>query len=142
MEYRNSKSLEQLVQLMLKYSNNFIANQTGLAISANSLNSQPASLSQSIDKVQSILNRDYDLDESQITIEEFSGISRNNSITADAMMTILDEFKEYAHLLDRKGTALVKSGTLDGIYNYAGYLQINQQAMANTYSDLLNNKRA
>ena len=127
LEHSNSKNLEALVQLMLKYSNNFIANQIGLALSAGSNRTAPASLQQSLDTANAILTNTLGIDRNDLYIEEFSGISRNNRITADAMYRVLVEFKKYAHLLDTKNRALVKSGTLQGMYHYAGYLQIQQQ---------------
>ena len=56
---------------------------------------------------------------------EGSGLSRRNRITVQAMLVILDRFKPYASLLPRTSKnhqdILVKSGTLTGVYSYAGY---------------------
>ena len=127
LEHRSNKKLEALVQLMFKYSNNFIANQIGLALSADPEQKTRASLQKSIDAANEIMKKSFGIERDDLYIEEFSGISRNNRITADAMHRILVEFKEYAHLLDTKNRALVKSGTLKGFYHYAGYLQIQKQ---------------
>lgn len=127
LQHHNSKNLTTLVTLMLQYSNNFIANQIGLALSTDTNQATPASLQQSLHLANAILNSTLGIQKNELYIEEFSGISRNNHITADAMYRVLVEFKEYAHLLDTKNQALVKSGTLQGVYHYAGYLQIQQQ---------------
>ena len=59
----------------------------------------------------------------QITMVDGAGLSRKNRITAGAMLTVLDKFRPYSSLLQEKKEVQVKSGTLDGVYNYSGYLE-------------------
>jgi D-alanyl-D-alanine carboxypeptidase len=59
----------------------------------------------------------------ELVICEGSGISRNNKITGNVMMKIMEDFREYADLLSVKNGVLVKSGTLNGVHNYTGYIK-------------------
>jgi D-alanyl-D-alanine carboxypeptidase/D-alanyl-D-alanine-endopeptidase (penicillin-binding protein 4) len=54
---------------------------------------------------------------------EGSGLSRTQRSTAAGMMRILEVFKPYADLLQEVGGVLRKSGTLTGVYNFAGYIR-------------------
>ncbi|MDA8165249.1 MAG: D-alanyl-D-alanine carboxypeptidase, partial [Desulfobacteraceae bacterium] len=63
------------------------------------------------------------LADEQVRVEEGSGLSRRNRITPRAMLRLLTAFKPYAGLLPTKHGMLLKSGTLTGVYAYAGYLQ-------------------
>ena len=58
-----------------------------------------------------------------IHMEEGSGLSRQNSVTSQAMVQTLIAFKPFMQLMQEKKEATIKSGTLQGVYNYAGYLQ-------------------
>ena len=53
---------------------------------------------------------------------EGSGLSRSQRSSAAAMMHILEVFKPYAELLPEANGVLRKSGTLTGVYNFAGYI--------------------
>ncbi len=118
----NTRDLSTVVKGLMKYSNNFIANQIYLTVGATRLG-YPASLSKANaffnNHVQTVLG----IPSEELKITEGSGISRDNRITATAMMKILEQFRPRAELLSRKGNALVKSGTLTGVYNYAGYIK-------------------
>ena len=39
------------------------------------------------------------------------------------MVNIMEEFRGYAHLLSLKKGIPLKSGTLTGVHNYAGYIK-------------------
>jgi len=54
---------------------------------------------------------------------EGSGLSREQRTTAAGMMHILDVFKPYAELLPETNGVLRKSGTLTGVFNFAGYIR-------------------
>nr|MBC8342576.1 hypothetical protein [Bacteroidota bacterium] len=55
------------------------------------------------------------------------------------MMAVLEKFKKYQYLLTEKKGVLVKSGTLTGVYNYAGYIKTATGLFP--YTILLNQKR-
>ena len=58
----------------------------------------------------------------EIQIVEGAGLSRNNTVTAMAMLRVLEVFYPYKELMQERKDSALKSGTLDGVYNYAGYL--------------------
>ena len=62
-----------------------------------------------------------DLSERAIKMVEGSGLSRKNRVSASAMLTLLHAFKPYGHLLPLEDGRRIKSGTLKGVYSYAGY---------------------
>jgi len=60
------------------------------------------------------------------TVVEGSGLDRANRMTPRAMHRILEAFAPHRRLLPTRGADLVKSGTLNGVSNYAGYLDCRQ----------------
>ncbi|MDH5298838.1 MAG: D-alanyl-D-alanine carboxypeptidase, partial [Desulfobulbaceae bacterium] len=119
--HRSSKSLPELIQSMLRYSNNFIANQLFLACGARQ-SGYPATWDKGRAALAGFLHGEMGLGADQARVEEGSGLSRHNRVTPRAMHAILDRFKPYSHLLRWEKGRLVKSGTLTGVYSYAGYL--------------------
>jgi D-alanyl-D-alanine carboxypeptidase/D-alanyl-D-alanine-endopeptidase (penicillin-binding protein 4) len=69
-------------------------------------------------------------------MEEGAGLSWHNRITARAMLQLLKAFAPHADLLRYRYQVLVKSGTMKGIFNYAGYLP-----GGNPFVILLNQRR-
>jgi D-alanyl-D-alanine carboxypeptidase/D-alanyl-D-alanine-endopeptidase (penicillin-binding protein 4) len=71
-----------------------------------------------------------------IVHKDGSGLCRDNRITARAMLEVLRRFRPYAGLLRKHGGGPGKSGSMKGVWNYAGYLadgkayviMLNQQA--------------
>ena len=59
---------------------------------------------------------------SSIVQVEGAGLSRQNRVTARAMLQVLTRFRPYADLLKKERGTSLKTGTLTGVYNYAGYL--------------------
>ena len=62
-------------------------------------------------------------DPQSLLMLEGSGLSRTQRSSAAGMMHILEVFKPYADLLPQVGGVLRKSGTLTGVYNFAGYIR-------------------
>jgi D-alanyl-D-alanine carboxypeptidase/D-alanyl-D-alanine-endopeptidase (penicillin-binding protein 4) len=58
-----------------------------------------------------------------LLMPEGSGLSREQRSSAAGMMGILQQFRPYASLLPNNDGVLRKSGTLTGVYNYAGFIQ-------------------
>lgn len=124
-EHANSRSLEYILTGLMKYSNNYIANQVFLTIGAVK-KGYPASLDRSREVFRSYVESRWSERASEIRVDEASGISRRNSMTCGAMMMILETFRPHAKIIDEKQGILVKSGTLTGVYNFAGYITTYQ----------------
>lgn len=120
--HHSSRSLKFIFEGLMKYSNNFIANQIFLVIGAEKMG-YPASLSKSRKVLQTYLKNKWGFANADMVMDEASGISRKNRMTAGQMMTILETFRENSGLLSGKNNLKIKSGTLTGVYNYAGYIQ-------------------
>lgn len=118
--YRSSKSLPELLRGMLLYSNNFTANQVFLTCAARRFGA-PATWKKAR-RFAAKYFTSLGFSKRDLYIYEGSGLSRKNRITAKAMLRLLHLFAPYRTLLPEKDDALVKSGTLDGVYCYAGYL--------------------
>ncbi len=122
-EHYNTKNLEYLTSSFLKYSSNFISNLVYLACGAEKYG-YPATWAKANKAVHRALSEQLDADTvAAIVQEEGAGLSRNNRVTARAMLDILDVFRPYAYLLRKRMGVLTKSGSMKGIYNYAGYLK-------------------
>lgn len=123
--HQNSKPLELMLSGLLKYSSNFIANQIFLTIGAREYG-YPAELRHARSVFRKAIERQFRPLEQELFFDEASGLSRANMITAKMMMKVLEVFRPYSHLLPEQKGVLVKSGTLTGIYNYAGYIQTDK----------------
>jgi D-alanyl-D-alanine carboxypeptidase/D-alanyl-D-alanine-endopeptidase (penicillin-binding protein 4) len=123
--HENTRNLSDVVKGLMKYSNNFIANQIFLTVGATKLG-YPAALEKSVTFYREYMKNELQLSPEEVTLVEGSGISRTNRITASTMIKVLKKFADHAELLPANGTALVKSGTLSGVYNYAGYIKTSR----------------
>lgn len=118
--HHSSRKLTEVVEAMLLYSNNFIANQLFLACGARKYG-YPATWAKGRQALNRFLDHEIGLPERSFRIKEGSGISKDNLLTAEAMLKIIEEFRPYARLLPDCQGHLLKTGTMDGVYNYAGY---------------------
>jgi D-alanyl-D-alanine carboxypeptidase/D-alanyl-D-alanine-endopeptidase (penicillin-binding protein 4) len=139
----NTRTLEDVVSSLLEYSNNFVANLVYLACGAQKYG-YPATWEKAGQAAREALNRVIGARAAgMMHLKEGSGLSRHNRVTARSMVQVLVAFKPFMHLLQEKKGAAIKSGTLKGVYNYAGYLQdgspfvimLNQEK--NTRDDVL-----
>lgn len=117
---------KEVVQKLLTYSNNYIANQLLLAIGAKTYGA-PATLEKGVKAVRLFSQQTLNL--SRLTISEGSGISRANLISPDQMLKILLEFMPYHSLLKRRDNDFFKTGTLSGIRARAGYIRGNDNRL-------------
>ena len=138
--HKNSKKLDEVLASMLKFSSNFIANLVYLTVGAEKYG-YPATWDKANRAVHNGLVSELGPGTANLIVqEEGSGLSRNNRVTVRAMLKVLHRFKPHADLLRIRRKVPVKSGTMKGIYNYAGYLQdgkpfvilLNQQANTRT----------
>lgn len=136
--HRSTQTLKEISRSLLHYSSNFMANQVFLACGAKQYG-YPATW----EKAQQAVHQDLvQLLGSATAVEivqvEGAGLSRQNRVTARAMLQLLTRFRPYADLLKKERGAALKTGTLTGVYNYAGYLpdgkafviMLNQQVNA------------
>jgi serine-type D-Ala-D-Ala carboxypeptidase/endopeptidase (penicillin-binding protein 4) len=116
--HRQSRTLSEILVGLLLDSNNFTANQVFLEIGAHKLGG-PASLEKSLQAANTMLAEQGLAD--AIHLEEGSGISRDDRVTARSLAKVLDLFAPHADLLHGHNGGLNKSGTMDGIRTLAGY---------------------
>lgn len=119
----NSRTLEQVVESMLEYSNNFIANQLFLALGADQFGA-PANLEKSKKAVHRYIEENFDW--TNYIILEGAGLSRKNLLSAKQLIDVLQKFESYRYLLPTQTPEIsAKSGTLKNVSTYAGYLHRN-----------------
>ncbi len=122
-EHQSSKTLEDLTSSFLKYSSNFISNLVYLTIGAQQFG-YPATWAKADQAVRQELVRLVGEETTALIVhKEGAGLYRGNQITARAMLDLLKVFRPYAYLLRNYRGVPGKSGTMRGIYNYAGYLE-------------------
>ncbi|MCD4676088.1 MAG: D-alanyl-D-alanine carboxypeptidase [Desulfobacula sp.] len=118
--------IKNIVQKLLKYSNNYIANQLLLTIGAK-IYGTPATLEKGIKALKLYSKQNLKLD--HFTILEGSGLSRSNLISPDQMLKVLIEFMPFHSLLNFKGNEFFKTGTLLGVRTRAGYILGNDNRL-------------
>jgi len=119
--HRSNRDLEETSREMFKYSNNFIANQIFLSMGAARYG-PPATVEKSQRAMADFFGF---LGLPRLKVEEGSGLSRRNRITATQMVAVLDHFRPYHHLLPHEGGAWFKTGTLSDVKSMAGYLGLD-----------------
>ena len=118
--YSNSHSLESVVTAMLEYSNNFIANQIFLMLGAEKYG-PPADLAKSQRMLQAYIDDTFQWQD--YVLQEGAGLSRANRLSAAQLIDVLQAYMPYRDLMPRQSEGiLAKSGTLQGVSCYAGYL--------------------
>jgi D-alanyl-D-alanine carboxypeptidase/D-alanyl-D-alanine-endopeptidase (penicillin-binding protein 4) len=122
--YRHSSPfcLTEVIQKLLEFSNNYVANQLLLAAGASKFG-PPATIEKGVKAAKEYASA-IGIDE--INIVEGSGISRNNRISAHSMLKLLIEFKPYYKLLQYEKQEYYKTGTLNGINTKAGFILNNK----------------
>ncbi len=113
-------TLEQTVEKLLEFSNNFIANQILIVFGAKKYGN-PGNFEKGIQAAGEYATEM--LKTSSIKMDDGSGLSRNNRISANEMLMVLNGFKPHCRLLKTKKNACFKTGTLHDVNNLAGYLK-------------------
>ncbi len=117
--HRSSKTAAEILEAMMKFSNNFIANQLFLILGAKARR-PPATLEKSVNSVKKYVRDRLEIE--QFNIVEGSGISRKNLISAESFGKALADFRPYYKLLPQYETNVwAKTGTLSNVKNLAGY---------------------
>jgi len=122
--HQSGATVEEIVSMLLKFSNNFIANQMLLHIGAKAYG-PPATLSKGSKAVKTYAKTQLGIE--NFDIVEGSGISRKNKISAKEMIKAVQAFEPYIHLLEKDKNLFYKTGTLNGVRTRAGFIQINDQ---------------
>lgn len=136
--FQSPRTVRDNIRSCLFYSNNFIANQLALTAGAYRYGF-PATWEKARRLLKNYAVNILHIPMDSIRVEEGSGLSRKNSATPLAMLTLLDSFRPYRDLLPSKKGALVKSGTMESTYCYAGYL--DKQGAITSFAILLNQKQ-
>jgi len=117
--YPSRFSLLQVLEKMLEFSNNFIANQLVIALGARKYG-PPGTLENGVRILRSYARENLSL--KGLRILEGSGISKDNRLSALDMLSVLEGFQPYRNLLPRKDNILYKTGSLSGVRTCAGYI--------------------
>ncbi|MBC8259111.1 MAG: D-alanyl-D-alanine carboxypeptidase [SAR324 cluster bacterium] len=119
--HKNTTALTEVIAGMMRYSNNFTANQLLLSVGLKRYG-EPATLEKGRSALEEYLRDKLGIPEQQFRIAEGSGISRKNRLTPEAVWRLLRAFEPYQDLLHGGDGILFKTGTLRGIYSMAGFL--------------------
>ncbi|MCI5139570.1 MAG: hypothetical protein D3922_14435, partial [Candidatus Electrothrix sp. AR1] len=134
--HQGSKNLKELANSFLKYSSNFISNLVYLACGAKKYG-YPATWAKAERAVNEVLVKRLGKETAAAIVQkEGAGLFRGNRVTVRAMLELLKAFRPHASLLRNYMGVPTKSGSMKGIYNYAGYLNDGR-----AYVILLNQQR-
>ncbi|MCW7754677.1 D-alanyl-D-alanine carboxypeptidase [Desulfobotulus sp. H1] len=120
-------TIEDIVHQLMAYSNNVMANQLMLTTAlrdqydAGNTTSGPMGLDEARKRFASFIGRQLGIDD--FTVEEGSGLSRKNLISAREMMKALHAFSPYMSLMRQEPSGWYKTGTLSDVRTRAGYLR-------------------
>ena len=123
----NSRTLAENLRGALAFSNNFISNQLFLKLGEKPSTMQvgfASAQAQAADRLQQYFGW------SGAKVVEGSGLSRRNQLSAKQIDQLLQAMLDYRDLLDpikldaNDVQAWAKTGTLDGVRSYAGFLNI------------------
>ncbi len=150
----HSQALPELLAVMLKESNNLYADSLTKTMGAQMF-SQAGTFSNGVQAIKTTLMTKAGIDLESAVLEDGSGLSRNNRMTAQQMAEVLQfiwhenqdlqlikllpiagesgtlQYRSSMRLHPVKGALLAKSGSLFGTYNMAGY-GLNSQGEINT----------
>jgi len=124
--HESSRSLTEISRACLHYSSNFMANLIYLACGAKRFG-YPATWEKARRAVgQELAGQLGKAAAAAIVQVDGAGLSRNNRVTVRAMLQLLTRFRPHLDLLNQEAGMAVKTGTLTGVYNLAGYLPDGQ----------------
>ncbi len=112
-------SLDEVTERLLEFSNNFIANQCFI-VAGIAAAGPPGTLDKGRAAARTFAEEI--LGAPAIRVDEGSGISRGNRVTAIQMLKMLEAFAPHYRLMKREGREWFKTGSLSGVKTRAGYL--------------------
>ncbi|KAK3606925.1 hypothetical protein CHS0354_018521 [Potamilus streckersoni] len=119
--HENTRTLRDVAKGLMEYSNNFIANQV-MTVIGGEYNGYPTDLQTGLRVFRRINQEIFPDLEGQYAFYEGSGLSRDNRVTCNYMMRVLYAYRNYYETMPFRSGAYVKTGTLTGINNIAGYI--------------------
>lgn len=111
--------LGAVIERLLEYSNNFIANQLFITAGVQA-HGPPGTLEKGRRAAHAYAAEALGIP--GIQIREGSGISRDNRVTARQLLTILDAFAPLHRRMKREGREWFKTGSLSGVKTRVGYV--------------------
>lgn len=127
LEFQSPYTLSEVSRSLLRYSNNFIANQIMMTVAAE-VSGEPATMQTGLKLTQQYLNNNLQL--YNVKLAEASGLSRQNSICANDMYKILQNFDNCKDLLRSDNGHLYKTGTLSDVRSRVGFIETPQGSYA------------
>jgi serine-type D-Ala-D-Ala carboxypeptidase/endopeptidase (penicillin-binding protein 4) len=124
--HASEADLKTIIQRMLEFSSNYIANQLLIAASAKAYG-EPGSLGKGVTVMKRFISQH--IADSDATVVEGSGISRQNRVTAKTMLKILLLFRPYYDLMRQEGPVYYKTGTLSDVRARVGYIRDNENKL-------------
>lgn len=120
--HESSQTLAGISRATLHHSSNFMANLLFLACGAKEFG-YPATWAKAREAVHRQLARQLGNEAATAIVQvEGAGLSRDNRVTVRAMLRLLARFRPHIDLLNEERGVAVKTGTLTGVANLAGYL--------------------
>ncbi len=117
--HRNTRTLGEVLEGMLKYSTNFIANQLMLTLVAQKAD-QAANFTLVGELMQQSLREEFGWTE--FSLLEGAGLSRDNRLTARQLTDVVRRFVRWQHLLPEVAPGVhAKTGTLTDVKTLAGF---------------------
>ncbi|WDP88937.1 MAG: D-alanyl-D-alanine carboxypeptidase [Desulfobacter sp.] len=120
LNFKSGFTLAEAVEKLLRFSNNFMANQIMLSMGAIQCGA-PATLEKGVDHLNSFSKNRLGL--KGYKLAEGSGLSRRNRFTPRQMLKILMAFMPYHRLMRTQGNEFYKTGTLSDVKTRAGYFR-------------------
>ncbi len=113
-----SAELKEMIPAMLLYSNNYMANQIYLQNGVK-MYGYPATWEKAQrSMIHFLKSNNLELPQQ---IVDGAGLSKGNRISCQTMIGVLQKFRLYAKFLPLKQDIPLKSGTMNGVYSYAGF---------------------
>ncbi len=126
-QHINTHSLADIIRGTLEYSNNFMANQLFLMM----VGQDSANFTKASNTAEARLKHDFSWQ--GFALEEGAGLSRKNRLTAKQINQLLSTLEPAKRLFKRydlghsEVTVLAKTGTLNGIRSFAGFIEIKER---------------
>lgn len=118
--YQSEYFITDIIERLLKYSNNYIANQLLISVGA-AVYGPPGTLEKGVTAA-----KQYSADIlgiRDLELAEGSGLSRENRVSAAVFLKILDAFAPYHALMPFEGGDYYKTGTLTGVRARVGFIR-------------------